>query len=664
MNPASRKRKRENHQPRSIEYFDSSDSGEEFDFENVDLEKVVQDRKVTNDETSSSELTIKLQAQDETKTNRRYPTTAIARKIRLEVHKLHLLCLMKHVSIRNMWCSGDEIRKALQPIQQRFRGNVHPNTTSAQIQRTRVLLEGLEALSVLWSKSYKITTKGLSGSKWYAEDDLNKVLASGTTVGTEVSRKDFLRSATLLEGDRDVGAQLLVALLRLLGLTTRLVCSLQPLSLSVNKNNTAVIIEEQVSSESDNHHLPDEDITQRQPKRQPRGLSRPKLGVPSRRPPPTRPKPQIKLVEPIVQSPYPIYWAEVFDPAAQKWYPVDPLVTDTVNRADMFEPPQSEADNTLSYVVSFEQDGSARDVTHRYTRQFNAKVRKSRVDSIPSGALWWSKIMKLYKSRYNRNRNAIEESELAQRALSEGIPSNVSDLVGHPLFVLERHLRKDEIIQPLRECGTIRVGKTQPPVVEKVYPRKHVLRLKSSLAWYMRGRQVKVGEQPLKMVEKRSLHTTTDDDQESDNSYKMIQEGLYAEHQTDVYVPDLVSNGIVPKNAYGNVDLFQPSMLPPGSSHIPTRDAEKIAQLLGIDYAIACTGFDHTNRGMTVPIKTGVVVASEFVEAMQAVQEAVLAEAEEEAKREKTLIALRRWNQFLRSLRIKDHVDRRYVATE
>lgn len=655
-----RKRKRElDRDDKNGELLEASESEEEYDFENIDLEEVAQQGKDVKAKSAAADLTVQLEEQDKGKLSRRYPSTAIARKVRFEIHKLHLLCLMAHVSIRNRWCSDDEVARILQPVKQRFRGNVHPRSSSAQIQRTRVLLEGLEAVSDLWSNSYKITSRGLSKPKWYTAEDFAKIMTSGTQLGVAVSKEDFHESARRLEGDRDIGAQLFVALLRSLGLTTRLVCSLQSLGLSVNRSNIAVIVDEPIVLEAD--PPPDDLRTQKQPKAQPRKLTKPRLGIPNRKPPPTRPKPQVKLSEPIFESPFPIYWAEVFDEATQKWYPVDPLVTGTVNKADKFEPPQSEADNNLSYVVGFESGGSARDVTHRYTKQFNAKLRKTRLESTPSGTVWWSKLMKLYRARYRQDRDAIEDSELAQRALSEGIPSNITDLKGHPLFVLERHLRKDEVIQPMRDCGTIRIGKTQPPIVEKVYPRKHLLKLRSSLAWYMRGRQVRIGEVPMKIIERQGQIDPNGSDELPQSEAKT--ESLFAHSQTDVYVAPPVHDGIVPKNTYGNVDLFQSSMLPPGSTHMPSRDAERIAQILGIDYAVAITGFDHANR-MTVPVRTGIVVASEYVEAIEAVQVAMLEEAEEAVERAKTLDALKRWSHFLRSLRIRDHVERRYGSIE
>lgn len=43
---------------------------------------------------------------------------------------------------------------------------------------------------------------------------------------------------------------------------------------------------------------------------------------------------------------------------------------------------------------------------------------------------------------------------------------------------------------------------------------------------------------------------------------------LFGEWQTTEYDPPEAKNGIVPRNEYGNVDLFQKSMLPKGTVHI------------------------------------------------------------------------------------------------
>ena len=80
---------------------------------------------------------------------------------------------------------------------------------------------------------------------------------------------------------------------------------------------------------------------------------------------------------------------------------------------------------------------------------------------------------------------------------------------------------------------------------------------------------------------------------EDGDGEKDVMQGLYARSQTEVYVSDPVIDvsfffffalrsilktlslslkGIVPKNNYGNIDLYTPSMLPHGGVHIPRKN--------------------------------------------------------------------------------------------
>lgn len=43
---------------------------------------------------------------------------------------------------------------------------------------------------------------------------------------------------------------------------------------------------------------------------------------------------------------------------------------------------------------------------------------------------------------------------------------------------------------------------------------------------------------------------------------------IFGPWQVDDYVPPTAENGIVPRNAYGNVELFKPCMLPKKCVHL------------------------------------------------------------------------------------------------
>ena len=121
------------------------------------------------------------------------------------------------------------------------------------------------------------------------------------------------------------------------------------------------------------------------------------------------------------------------------------------------------------------------------------------------------------------------------------------------------------------------------------------------------------------------------------------KQGLYEKAQTKWIIPPPIGpDRSIPKNAYGNMDVYVPSMVPKGAVHIPLRGTAKVCKQLEIGFAEACTGFEFGHR-MAVPILTGVVVAEEnehtVIDAWQ-VQEAEKRE-KERVKREK--LALGKW---------------------
>jgi xeroderma pigmentosum group C-complementing protein len=369
-------------------------------------------------------------------------------------------------------------------------------------------------------------------------------------------------------------------------------------------------------------------------------------------PPTTRPSPNRRIKD----SPYPVFWIEVFSPSIDKWIPVDPLVRHTFNKPRTgFEPPASDRLNSMSYVIAFEDDASACDVTRRYARHYNAKTRKLRVESTKGGDQWWKRTMAFFKRPFPETRDEIEENELAAREAQEGMPKNVGDFKGHPIFALERHLRRNEVIHPMREAGKISAGAGGKP--ESVYRRSDVHVVRSADQWYRKGRDVKEGAQPLKRAPTRRSHRAASMDE---NDVAEDGTGLYAEFQTEMYVPPPVVDGRVPRNAYGNLDVYVPSMIPAGAIHVQHPLAARSAKVLGVDYADAVTGFDFKGRQGTAVIN-GIVAAAEYREALV---EAIRAMEHEQAQAEqarRTHLALQMWKRFMTALRIKEKLDKEYA---
>ena len=71
---------------------------------------------------------------------------------------------------------------------------------------------------------------------------------------------------------------------------------------------------------------------------------------------------------------------------------------------------------------------------------------------------------------------------------------------------------------------------------------------------------------------------------------------VFGKWQTVLYVPPPAVNGKVPRNEYGNVELFKPWMLPKGCAHIPINGMTRLLRKLDIDAAPAMMGWDFSGQ--------------------------------------------------------------------
>ncbi|KAK3492817.1 uncharacterized protein B0T23DRAFT_338637 [Neurospora hispaniola] len=631
---------------------------------------------------------------------------------RREVHKIHLLCLLAHVERRNRWCNSPKVQEALRPLlTDKMRKSLIPRASLNQYGRTESLKAGLQETSTMFKTKFQIMERGLRRALWAEDEEQLKNYQLPDDLETVKSKDDFLKAAKSLSGSRDVGAQLFCALLRSIGVQARLVCSLQPLScvpgaptmpkqpkmksLNASKGPSAADRYAAAMSKYDNT------VTTPDP-RTPAFLSgRSRLGHPNATaynvpsmtappPPPSRPEiPKAKTIK--GESPYPIYWVEVLDEAQQKWHPVDPLVTNTQWRPRALEPPASDKENSLTYAIAFDEDGFARDVTRRYAKAYNSKTKRQRVDGpispttpsgINTGERWLRRVFLRHYTApdFPTDLDQIELNELAALEGAEPMPRNVQDFKDHPIYALERHLRRNEVLLPgAQSTGTVSAGSKAP--VERIYRRKDVVVARSREKWFRLGRVVKPGEEPVKVLPPKrkrsskfggerisssspSLGIDNEEDNDGDEGdlfgdYSLAKAGgtpLYTPQQTELYVPPPVSkSGKIPKNKFGNVEVYVPSMVPAGGAHIPHERAAQAAHILGVDYAPALTGFEWKGRKGTARI-LGVVVPEKAAEAVRAVITGLVDMEEEEREERRRMEVLRLWRVMLRGLRIRERV--------
>ncbi|KAF2276703.1 Rad4-domain-containing protein [Westerdykella ornata] len=649
--------------PQTIE---ASDASEDSDFGWEDALAETNDEELGTEEDGDVEvgdLSITIgekesQGQGSVKKLKRRGITSAEKKQRLEIHKLHVLCLLYHIYRRNSWCNDHKVQAALRQLPSaKTLSNLVPNPEYTQFQASKRFIDGMKDLSSFWSKRFTITALGMYKPRWTDGDADIPDFSAFDDLDPPTDLEDFRRAATILHGSQDVGAQLFCALLRAIGVEARLVCSLQCLPIV------------SITQSTPHKQSPAKHTIPLDPYNQSNALSSTTVRTPS------RPKRLSRLERAIGErskaigtgvapkqtkkyhAPYPVYWVEAFNAAQQKWVPIDPLSTFTVDKPEKLEPPLSYAQNTLTYAIAFEEDGTARDVTRRYAKAFNAKTRKLRVEATEGGARWWKGALKAFKRKRPLDRDQVEDAQLARKEAAEGIPKNVQDFKGHPIYVLERHLRHNEIIHPMHQVGKVNVGSAMNPKLEPIYRRKDVHIVRSADKWYRLGRDVKDGEQPLKHAKPRKgVRRSVPPDMEFDEQEDELGVGLYALFQTEVYVPPPVVGGRVPRNVFGNLDVYVPSMVPPGGVHIRHKLASKAARIVGVDYADAVTGFSFKGRHGTAIIQ-GVVVAQEYAEAVQAVIEGITYAQEEEENSQRSAEALRMWRRFLLGLRIAQRVN-------
>ena len=390
--------------------------------------------------------------------------------------------------------------------------------------------------------------------------------------------------------------------------------------------------------------------------------------------------------------PCPTYWTEIISPITNQVHPVDPLVlTPAVATSDdllsSFESRGAKADKAkqvFAYVVAYSPDGTAKDVTTRYLKRHmwpgRTKGVRMPIEKVPvynrRGKVkhyedydWFKTVMSGY-NRTDKMRTVVDDLEEAKELKpvkpekKESKPSE-DTLQGYKSsaeFVLERHLRREEALRPgSMPVKTFATGKGDKAKEESVFRRKDVEVCRTGESWHKEGRAIKEGELPMKMVPIRAVTLTRKrevEEAERDTGEKLKQ-GLYSWDQTDWIIPPPIENGVIPKNAFGNMDCYVPTMVPRGAVHIPLRSTVRICKRLGIDYAEAVTGFEFGNK-RAVPVITGVVVAEENEHAVidQWEKEEEERRIKEEGKREKAALAT--WRKWLMGLRIVQRVREEY----
>ncbi|KPM45331.1 hypothetical protein AK830_g1133 [Neonectria ditissima] len=391
---------------------------------------------------------------------------------------------------------------------------------------------------------------------------------------------------------------------------------------------------------------------------------------------------------------FPHYWTEVLSPVTNKYLPVDVLVKNAIgtNRdiIESLEPRGSKADKArqvMAYIMGYSQDGTAKDVTVRYLKRNMMPGRTKGVRMVPEKVpvynrhgkvkryeqFDWFKAATSGYRRGARGRPVTEVDEMEDATdLKAAKPEKKEVKEGQETlqyykqskeFVLERHFKREEALKPGAVPAKVFKNKAKGGKMEDedVFLRSDVVQVKSAETWHKQGRAPMQGEQPLKRVPYRAATTNRRREimeAEAATGHKVLQ-GLFSIEQTDWIIPPPIKDGVIPKNEYGNIDLFAKHMCPEGAVHVPYRGTTRVCKKLQIDYAEAVVDFEFGHR-MAVPVIQGVVIAEENYDMLM--EELEKAEAErirkEDEKRRKA--ALAQWRRFLMGMRIAERIRQEY----
>lgn len=314
-------------------------------------------------------------------------------------------------------------------------------------------------------------------------------------------------------------------------------------------------------------------------------------------------------------------WLEMFSNTQKAWIRIDPELYDQTNilQAVMntfkYKKPETSPSKDItkdiptrisdypSFVVACGRDnGYVNDITYNHYI-CKAKDTISGHEQFDEAYSWFRSLIvkccdnSVYEQLPDTEKNLVEDEQTKFRSIREelmkAIPKTQDAFKAHPLYIIEKWITRYEALYP-----------SDPPAVGKcgkhtVYSRSYLHLLHTKDRWIKdHGKQVKSGEKPYKVVKASHLSSGANCE-------------LYGEWQTEDYTPPVASDGIVPKNERGQVDLWHERMLPTGTVHLNLKGVGLVAKKLKIDYAPAMTGFEVRQR-RSVPKIEGIVICAEY----------------------------------------------------
>lgn len=162
------------------------------------------------------------------------------------------------------------------------------------------------------------------------------------------------------------------------------------------------------------------------------------------------------------------------------------------------------------------------------------------------------------------------------------IPETLFDFTYSRSYVIESKIKPSHALR----VGAQPVGKVSN---RDIYQRRDLIKLYTRIQWKNKGRDIKIGEAPRKLLEIKG--------------WKNLE--YYEENQTCELKFELDENGKIPQNEYGNIEVM--NGIPPKTVYLDMPGIKFVLRKLDIDWVPAVSEFEFRN-GRFVPVLKGAVV--------------------------------------------------------
>ncbi|CCH61471.1 hypothetical protein TBLA_0E04160 [Henningerozyma blattae CBS 6284] len=605
-----------------------SDFDEDEDFNSDEFEDVDVSNNLTDLDGSIS-ITIDGSTSNKTKTasTRKNVCSNEVRSFRKYYHCIYLISQIYSGTIYNEYLNSTSLLKKLSLLvpDKTFDLLTPELDKEMPLRSTRKLLNGLKDCIKIWNKNWRLTSSNTNS--YFLMKTWEELQECDKNIPTSINRFNIKKAISKRKGDIHQSAMGFIAMLRSCNLNARLIVSFQPPDFT----NLKIIEKRKINNIS------------------------------------------------TFEYKYPFVWCEVWDKFSKNWITIDPIINKKIEQIQNFsllEPKglDSVDRNLIRYVIAFDRKNGVKDVTRRYTHWYNSKILKKRITRTPKGEIWYNKIISRFNRRKRIKIDDYEDLYMKKRDLNEPMPDNLSDLKNHPFYVLENGLTKYQTLKKgVVECGFLNISKSSTASkkigkkILKVYKRSDILELKSPKRWYMEGRVLKTGAKPLKTIIRKNPYSL-------DNNDESEEERLYSFNETELYIPPIINPTTleIPKNHYGNIEIFQPTMIPNDCVLIESPIAIKSARFLDIPFAPAVTSFKfekskagrRSNTRSTKANLSGVVVSNKFKNALLTTIDCMEYDIENSRKIEETLSCLQNWNTLFLKLNIKNKLNYTYGTVQ